>query len=248
MHACRPAGQLATTPITPEASTSTQTPCAGDPTPEVAAGPARWARTPLGPSLALVLAVALSAAGCGDPLEASRPKPEIVPSPAVQLELPEVPAFEIPGLHPDGTHSVREMRLNSARLLESKVQVKGFVTWIYDCVSELQGPDDRPEDVRKKIAEDPTLCQRPHFYLGDSADTSGERSIWIVDVPRKLRSDELRTMGRAERAAMPKPPKIDIGDEVIVTGAWKRESSGGFSNSLGLLEYEDLKNLTLEAK
>lgn len=194
------------------------------------------------PVTALLLCAALGLA-CEDPIERSRPQPEVSQS-TVKLELPEVPAFDVPAPHPDGSHSVREMRLKSAKLLNSEVRVKGFVTWIYDCVSELQGPDESAADVRKRVEEDPTLCQRPHFFIGDSPDTSGERSVWVVDVPRKPRPDELRNMGRQERASLQKPPRIDLGDEVLVTGVWNRESPKGFSNSEGLLVYKDLENLS----
>jgi hypothetical protein len=192
-------------------------------------------------ALALIGCSAL-ATGCGeDPLKG--PKPEIAAT-TVKLDLPEVPAFDIPGAHPDGTHSVREMRLKSAKLLNTDVQIKGFVTWIYDCVAEEQGPDDTAETVRKRIEADPTLCDRPHFFLGDTPDTTGERSVWVVDVPRKLRADEMRIMSREERASLPKVPEIKVGDEVIVTGTWNRESPSGFSNSEGLLIYKDLQNLS----
>lgn len=192
--------------------------------------------------------LALSAgltAGCEDPIEKSRPTPEVSQA-KVKPDLPEVPAFNIPARHPDGTLTVREMRLKSANMLETQVRVKGFVTWIYDCVSEQQGPEESAKDTRKRIDEDPTICQRPHFFIGDSADTSAERSIWVVDVPRKPRADELRTMGRQERAELKKPPEIELGDEVIVTGVWNRESPKGFAKSEGLMVYEDLENVASE--
>jgi hypothetical protein len=180
--------------------------------------------------------------GCAeDPLKG--PKPEIAQT-TIKLDLPEAPAFDIPGAHPDGTHSVREMRLKSSKLLNTEVQIKGFVTWIYDCVAELQGPDDSAAEIRKKVEADPTMCQRPHFFLGDTQDTTGERSIWVVEVPRKLRADEVRLLSRQERANLPKVPEIKIGDEVIVTGTWNKESPGGFTNSEGLLVYKDLQNLS----
>lgn len=192
----------------------------------------------------VLLGCSALAAGCGGDL-LKGPKPEVVQT-AVKLDLPEVPAFDIPAPHPDGTHTAREMRLKSAKLLNTEVQIKGFVTWIYDCVAELQGPDDDVKEIRQKILEDPTVCQRPHFFLGDTPDTSGERSVWVVEVPRKLRSDELRLLSRQERANLPDVPDIDIGDEVVVTGLWNRESPAGFANSDGLLIYKDLENLSAE--
>jgi hypothetical protein len=185
-------------------------------------------------------------AGCGeDPLKG--PKREVVQT-TIKLDLPEPPAFNVPGPHPDGTHSVREMRLKSSKLLKTEVQVKGFVTWIYDCVAELQGPGDTVEQVRKRIEENPEQCNKPHFYLGDAPDTSTERSVWIMEVPRKLRSDEMRLLSRQERANLPKVPNIKVGDEVIVSGLWDTQSPSGDTNSQGLLVYKDLQNLSAPEK
>jgi hypothetical protein len=192
-------------------------------------------------ALALIGCSAL-AVGCGeDPLKG--PKREVVQA-TVKLDLPEVPAFNIPSPHPDGTHSVREMRLKSSKLLNTEVQIKGFVTWIYDCVAELQGPGDTVDQVRKRIEADPTQCDKPHFFLGDAPDTSAERSLWVVEVPRKLRADEMRLLSRQERANLPKVPDMKVGDEVIVTGTWEKQSPDGFTNSDGLLIYKDLQNLS----
>ncbi|WP_045119432.1 hypothetical protein [Haliangium ochraceum] len=196
--------------------------------------------------LALVVATASAGAlsGCGeDPLQG--PPADVAP-PGNNIDLPEVPAFDVPGAHPDGTHSVREMRLQSAKHLNTEVQIKGFVVWIYDCVAELQGPDDDVNEIRKMVQEDPTKCQRPHFFLGDTPDTSGERSIWVVEVPRRLREDERRLLSRQERANLPDVPEVAVGDEVIVTGTWNRESPAGFANSDGLLVYSALENLSAE--
>lgn len=184
-------------------------------------------------------AVVLSSCG-GDPLAA--PQPEVGKG-TIKLTLPTPPAFDMPEPHPDGTHSVREMRLKSRKLLDTEVQVKGFVTWAYDCVRELQGQDESEAEVRKKVEADPTICQRPHFYLGDTPDTPGEKSIWVMDVPRKLRADERQRLSRAERAALPNVPDFEPGDEVIVTGTWATQSPTGSTNSEGLLVYGSMENL-----
>ncbi len=195
-----------------------------------------------GTALASVtLAAAFGACGGGDPIKP--PKPQIVET-NIQLDLPNAANFDVPDPHPDGTHSVREMRLRSKKFLDSQVEIKGFVTWIYDCAAEIRGPDESEKEARKRIEKDPTLCQRPHFFLGDTPETPSERSIWVVDVPRPLRYDERRTMTRSERAQLPKVPKIRTGDEVVVTGNWSLQSPGGFTSSYGLLVYTSLDNLS----
>jgi hypothetical protein len=201
-------------------------------------------------ALALIGCSALLVGCAEDPLKGPKPEVACVESEAgdcvqtIKLDLPEPPPFNVPGPHPDGTHSVREMRLKSSKLLKTEVQVKGFVTWIYDCIAELQGPGDTIDQVRKRIEANPEQCNKPHFYLGDAPDTSTERSIWVMEVPRKLRADEMRLLSRQERANLPKVPDIKIGDEIIVSGSWDTQSPSGDTNSQGLLVYKDLQNLS----
>lgn len=162
----------------------------------------------------------------------------------IQLDLPAVPTFEAPSAHPDGTNSVRQMRLKGRKLFETEVEVKGFVTWIYSCEAELKTGDMTDEDVRKLITENPDKCNRPHLFLGDTADTASEKSIWVVENPRKLRKDELKLLTRSERKALPPVPVFDLGDEVIVKGTWNNKSPNGFANSDGLLVFKEMQNLS----
>src|SRR5688572_30157839 len=55
----------------------------------------------------------------------------------VKLDMPAVPAFDMPQPNPDGSHSVREMRLKGRKLIDTEVQIKGYITWIYDCTAEM---------------------------------------------------------------------------------------------------------------
>lgn len=166
----------------------------------------------------------------------------------IKLDLPPVPEFSAPSPHPDGTHSVREMRLKGRKLFESELKIKGYVTWIYSCEAEMRKPGMTDKQVKKLLADTPDLCNRPHFFLGDSADTASEKSAWVVEVPRKLRKDERRTMSRAERKARLPVPTFKLGDEVIVTGTWDQRSPKGFFNSDGLLVYKEMENLTSPKK
>lgn len=162
----------------------------------------------------------------------------------IQLDLPTVPTFEMPSPHPDGTHSVREMRLKGRKLFETDVEIKGFVTWIYSCEAELKTPEMTDKDVQEVIAKDPDKCNRPHFFLGDTAETESDKSTWVVENPRKLRKDELKALTRAERKALPPVPYFELGDEVVVKGTWDNKSPRGFANSDGLLIFKEMQNLT----
>lgn len=162
----------------------------------------------------------------------------------VKLDLPQVPSFETPSPHPDGSHSVREMRLKGRQKFETEVDIRGFVTWIYSCEDALRGPEMTVKQVRKIIEANPEKCNRPHFFLGDAADTPAEKALWVVENPRKLRRDERRRLSRAAKKAIKPPPVFDVGDEVIVKGTWDIRSPNGFFRSDGLLVFKDINNLT----
>jgi hypothetical protein len=162
----------------------------------------------------------------------------------IQLDLPPVPEFEAPSAHPDGTHAVSELLLKGRKLFGNKLEVKGYVTWIYDCLSHKRKPGQTDKQAKKMIEEDPSLCDRPHFIMGDEPDTPNEKGIWVVEVPREMRKDELKLMNDDEIAALPPVPVFKIGDEVVVTGTWDVKSPKGFARSVGLVVYESMKNLT----
>lgn len=198
-------------------------------------------------SAALCLSVSLSwLVACGDQeLEGAASE---VKETAVQLNFPEVPTFDMPSPHPDGTHSVQEMRLKGRKLFKSEVEIKGFVTWIYSCEEELRTGDMTEKDVAKLIEEHPEKCNMPHFYIGDTPDTDPDKSVWVVEVPRAPRKDERKKLKRAElKAMLDAVPVFDLGDEVVVKGTWDNSSPRGFGKSEGLLVYREMNNLTKAA-
>jgi hypothetical protein len=174
-----------------------------------------------------------------------------------QLELPAVPPFDLPKPNTDGSHSVKEMRVQGKQYLDNDVAIHGFVTWVYDCATAIRTPEESDADVKKAIEADPTKCRRPVFYIGDEASTPGERSAWVVEVPREMRDYEKKNLSKEQKAwqaryapptivdidGTPVPP-IKLGDEVVVTGQWKLTSPHGERNSDGLLIYKSVKNIT----
>jgi hypothetical protein len=161
---------------------------------------------------------------------------------SIKLDLPAVPDFVMPQPNQDGTHSVAEMRLRGNKFLDTEVKVKGYVVWIYDCATAIRTPEMSDKDLAKMLEEEPEKCIPPHFYLGDKADTSPDRGIWVVDVPRPMRKDDknLPDEMRVEMEARWKSlPSFKLGDEVIVTGKWAQESERRFRNSDGLLVYKN---------
>jgi hypothetical protein len=205
--------------------------------------------------LAGIAGVAVLAAGC-DKDKLNGPEAEVRKS-EVKLNLPPVPAFDLPPTPSDGSHTVKELRVKGKKLLESDITVKGIITWAYDCPTAVRQPGMSDKDLQKMIDEDPTKCERPKFYVGDAADTPPEKSMWVVDVPRpynklelkRLPKDELRNpppdrcdpKGDAKKSVC---PPYKVGDQVEITGTWKLSSPHSERNSDGLLVYKKMKNVT----
>ena len=200
--------------------------------------------------LAVVPTLALGA--CTDK-DLKVPDPEVRKS-DVKLNLPQLPAFDLPPPNPDGSRSIKEMRVKGRKLLDTEITVKGIVTWAYDCPTAVREPGMDDKTVQKIIDEDPTKCERAKFYLGDTADTPAEKSMWVVDVPRPFNKLEIERLPK-EELKNPPPDRCDpkkketcpvykVGDQVEVTGMWKMSSPHSERNSDGLLVYKKMKNIT----
>ena len=166
----------------------------------------------------------------GHPLEPDDlpgPPLEIVPA-AARLDLPEVPGFTLPAPEP-GFHAPRELRVHGAPLLGTAIQVKGYVTAIYDCATELAGANPRATraQIAQAIDQDPTLCERPMIFLGDTPGTSRDASIWVVEVPPPRKP----------------APRLAVGDFVVVTGTWAQKAPHAEYNPGGLLVYQALAHV-----
>lgn len=213
-------------------------------------------RTALLRGLVPALALALAGTACqGDKLKG--PAAEVKKS-ETKVNLPQVPGFELPPPNPDGSKSVKEMRVRGKKLLDTDITVKGYVTWVYDCRTALRQPGMTDADVDKLIEEDQTKCERPKFYIGDAQETPAEKSMWVVDLPRPFTKKELKNMKpKAQEEELKNPsrmrcdnkkkghcPVYNVGDQVEVTGSWKLASPHGDRNSDGLLVYKKMKNIT----
>jgi len=169
----------------------------------------------------------------------------------IKLDLPAVPEFDIPEPNADGTHSVREMRLRGDRYLGTEVKIKGYVLWIYDCPTALRTPEMTDKELQRILRDEPERCNIPHFYLGDEANSPADKSVWIAEVPRAPRKDELKA-GDEElvaqmKAAFEAMPKFSVGDQLTVSGTWETSSPRGFKREEGLLVYGGLQNLSQAA-
>ena len=197
---------------------------------------------------------ALALGACGkDQLQG--PAAEVKKS-DVKVDLPAVPDFTLPPAPADGSHTVKELRVKGKRLFGTDVTVHGFVTFAYDCLTAVRKPDESDKDAQKRIDEDPTLCERAKFYIGDDKTTPIEKSLWVVDVPRPYNKLELQRIEPRDRndplkcephERDPKKkvcPPYAVGDEVILTGTFASSSPHSERNSDGLLVYKTMKNVT----
>ncbi len=174
----------------------------------------------------------------------------------VHVDLPPVPDFALPPPAADGAHSARELRVSPRKLLGAEIAVHGVITWVYDCATAERRPKETDAAVRARIAEDPTLCERPKFYVGDTAGESAAKGLWIVDVPRPWSALELARLPHDVLAAPPPDrcmptdkkrlvcPPYKVGDEVVVVGTFTLRSPHGDANSDGLVDYHAMRNVT----
>src|SRR5258706_9196195 len=139
----------------------------------------------------------LSLVACGKD-KLSGPEAEVKKT-EVKVDLPAVPAFDVPPAPGDGSHVVKELRVKGKKLFDTEITVHGFITWVYDCPTAVRKPDEKDADLKKRLDEDPTLCERPKFYVGDAKETPAEKSLWIVDVPRPYNKLEMERMKKPDR-------------------------------------------------
>ena len=193
--------------------------------------------------------VALSSLAVADPLVT--PANEVANS-DLKLDLPPLPAFELPA----GPLTVKRLHVAGKPLLGTRVVLHGFITYAYDCATAIRKPKETDRAVQARIDADPTLCERPKFYIGDTAGTPPDKSLWVVEVPRPYNKLELKNLQKADRnlpnrcepnekAADKKIcPPYRVGDEVIVDGTFELTSPHSERNSDGLVVYAAMKNIT----
>ena len=172
------------------------------------------------------------------------PQAEVVKDRA-KVEVPPIPAFALPALEP-GFHGPRELRVHGTPVLGTEIKVEGYITWIYDCAAALAAANPRATRARilASIDKDPTLCDRPKFFLGDTRDTPRDASIWVADVPRPPTRAERGQRKTSElKGGWPEVPRLALGDYVVVTGTWALRSPHDEHATGGLLVYKTLAHV-----
>lgn len=170
----------------------------------------------------------------------------------VRPDLPAIPSFDLPEPYPDGSRSVKELRVDGRRLLGQQLAVRGRVAWIYDCFAATRAREDHRDrtdaQIRKAIEEEPDrYCHKPEIRIGDADGVALERTLRVVMVPRHPTKVEKKLLPDEELSNpdiwRPVPP-LAIGDEVIVTGTFEQRAPSRESDAAGLLVYGGLTNLT----
>ncbi len=136
--------------------------------------------------------------------------------PPIKVDLPSPPAFtppDIPLKYPDGVPTVYGLRKQKAANLTKEVKVRATLLEIYQCPVCPKGHTCK-------------LCDQPHFFVGDKADTKKEKALMVVDylMPKQ------------------KPPALTIGKQYDIEGTFAINSPTGFASSEGLLVFTRMKD------
>ncbi|MFN0250017.1 MAG: tetratricopeptide repeat protein [Kofleriaceae bacterium] len=137
------------------------------------------------------------------------------------LDVPKVPSFEmlVPSANAMGA---RQLRVMGRRAHQGKpVVVRGYVTHVYDCVSENLEPFKTRAQVVKELAADPKRCELEKIYLGDTKTTPREFSLHIADLPKTV--------------------AWKVGDYLEVAGTFAFTSPGGDKSRAGLVTMSSAK-------
>ena len=201
------------------------------------------------------VALAIALAACGGSSSSPGPAPAApvdarVPTPIpmeisdshAQVDLPAVPPFDAKA--EPGFRSIAELRLARKALFGTPVKVRGYVTFVYDCVDDVARDGEARDATQRRVDADPTLCVRPWIKLGPTPRAAPSIDLDVVEVARAPRPDEVRTMTKDQLATWPPVPVYALGDEVIVTGTWTDRAPHGTTNSDGLIVYGSIERVT----
>jgi hypothetical protein len=170
-------------------------------------------------AVGLCVAVVLGAAGCQSSNASGAsmgPEPSVAALPPIKVDLPPAPSFaasDVPLKHPDGVLTVHGLRKGKTELLGKDIKVRAFLLEVYQCPVCPKGQTCK-------------LCDQPHFFLGDKADTRKEKALMVVDylMPKQ------------------KPPILTVGKQYDVDGTFNINSPTGFGSSEGLLVFGKMKD------
>lgn len=143
-----------------------------------------------------------------------------------EVTVPAVPSFEmhVPSANALG---VLQLRALGRRSYEGKaVTVRGYVTYVYDCVEENLEPYKTRAQIAKELAANPTRCEAATLSLGDTKKTPREFSLRVADLPAGT---------------------WKVGEYLEVAGTFAFASPRGDKDRDGLVVYASAKRVKPEA-
>jgi hypothetical protein len=167
-------------------------------------------------SLTIGLALSLLGACTSNSSGAIMAEPVATTLPPIKVDLPPAPSFaasDIPLKFPDGAMTIHGLRKGKAEFLTKDVKVRGFLLEVYQCPVCPKGQTCK-------------LCDQPHFFLGDKADTKKEKALMVVDY-----------LGPKQ-----KPPALTVGKQYDIEGTFSINSPTGFGSSDGLLVFTKMSD------
>ncbi len=171
-----------------------------------------------------------------------------------KVDVPAVPAETAFAFvkHDDGSKSIKELRVRLPKYDGQTLSVRGFIvktySWAVDCAPTIKKqPGWTDVEINAAIAANPDQCERIKFFIGDSKTTPDAQALWVVDVPRLPTPIELKNIPKeelADKTLWKEVVPYDVGDEVVITGAFGTTSPHGENNARGLITYGTMKNIT----
>ena len=118
----------------------------------------------------------------------------------VKLDLPAVPAFDLPA----GACRWLALGQGAAGQGQEAARYRGHGPRLRDLGVRLQDGDSQAGRDRQGRADSASTRIRrcasaPKFYIGDTAETPAEKSLWVVDVPRPYNTLEVKRIKKKDR-------------------------------------------------
>lgn len=170
-------------------------------------------------SLLLVLSLISCQQSSDSGARISDDEPESSQVSTIKVTLPPSPDFnkDHPAeRYPDQAYSVYGLRKNLKTLLNQQVRVMGYLLEVYECPA-CKGKDCKP-------------CDRPHFYLSDKPKDPKEKALMVTDYPKQ----DPKTKQKLQ---------LEVGAQYYVIGSFSRTSGTGFSNSDGLVVFQEMNKV-----
>jgi hypothetical protein len=154
--------------------------------------------------------------------------------PNINVDLPPVPSFDpgpIPLTYPDGTLSIVGLKRRQEKYLGQEVKVTAFVTDVYVC----------PPEIKNCKGTGCKNCEKPHFFVGDTADATDDKSLICSDYNEP--GDKI-VPGEPGSDNPPLDTKKLKGEKIIVDAMYSLSSGAGFKSSDGVLGYKSMQDLS----